>query len=152
MATNPTGSWPLRRLGLKVLDLEQELAYYQRLGLKLLESSGRRAVLGFEERPVLELRQLEGGRPRPRRSAGRYHFALRLPDARRRLTPAFGPFGFLSWARYHHHLATKPLTGPAAARVEADLAGLDFFEIARPELQPGTVLDPDGIQLRLTSV
>ena len=258
MATNPTGSWPLRRLGLKVLDLEQELAYYQRLGLKLLESSGRRAVLGFEERPVLELRQLEGGRPRPRRSAGLYHFALLLPDARRLgqflrrcaelgipldgasdhlvsqalylsdpegngievyadrpasdwtwqngqvamavdpldldgllrdgpgvpegfpadsrlghmhltvgdvdrsldfykelgmdLTAGFGPFGFLSWERYHHHLGVNLLNGPGAARVEDDVAGLDFFEIARPDLQPGTVLDPDGIQLRLTSV
>ena len=68
------------------------------------------------------------------------------------LTAGFGPFGFLSWERYHHHLGVNLLNGPGAARVEDDVAGLDFFEIARPELQPGTVLDPDGIQLRLTSV
>jgi len=256
MEAKSTNSWPLRRLGLKVLDLEPELAYYQRLGLKLLESSGPRAVLGFGDQPVLELRQLEGGRPRPARSAGLYHFALLLPDAQRLgqflhrcaelgipldgasdhlvsqalylsdpegngievyadrpasdwtwqdgqvgmgldpldieglmrdgkgvldgfpadsrlghmhltvgevgrsadfykelgmdLTAGFGPFAFLSWDRYHHHLGVNLLSGPGASRVADDVAGLDFFEIARPELQPGTLVDPDGIELRLT--
>ena len=73
--------WPLRGLGLKVLDLPRQVAYYRRLGLRLLESHASLAVLGFAEEPVLHLRQLENGRPRPRRSAGLYHFALLLPDA-----------------------------------------------------------------------
>jgi catechol 2,3-dioxygenase len=251
-----TKSWPLRRLGLKVLDLKPEVDYYQRLGLKLLESGQDRAVLGFEDQPVLELRQLKGGKPRPPRSAGLYHFALLLPDARRLgqflwraaelgipldgasdhlvsqalylsdpegngieiyadrppeawtwsdgsvvmavdpldieglmrdgtgvlqdfpadsrlghmhitvgdldraedfykeldmdLMAGFGPMRFLSWDRYHHHLGANLLSGPGAARVAEDVAGLEFFEIARPDLQPGSLVDPDGIELRLT--
>src|SRR3979411_2662806 len=73
--------WPLRGLGLKVLDLPSEVAYYERLGLRLLESDTDRALLGFEDSQVLNLRRLEAGKPRPRRSAGLYHFALLLPDA-----------------------------------------------------------------------
>ena len=37
--------WPLRRVGLKVLDLLGEVAYYERLGLRLLESDEDRALL-----------------------------------------------------------------------------------------------------------
>lgn len=248
--------WPLRSLGLKVLDLPAEVAYYQRLGLRLMKSDAGHAVLGFEESPVLQLRRLEGGRPRPRRSAGLYHFALLLPDARRlgqflwrcadlgipldgasdhlvsqalylsdpegngievyadrpaeawswveddvrmaadpldieglmrdgtgklpgfpadsRLghmhitsgdvdrsvdfyrelgmdrTAGFGPFQFVSWEKYHHHLGINLLGGPGAERVTEDVAGLEHFEIARPDLEPGTLLDPDGIRIELT--
>ena len=252
--------WPLRGLGLKVLDLPSEVAYYQRLGLRLLESGPNRAVLGFEESPVLRLRRLEGGRPRPRRAAGLYHFALLLPGARRlgeflrrcadlgipldgasdhlvsqalylsdpegngievyadrppeawtwigdqvqmaadpldieglmrdapgklaefpadsRLghmhltsgdldrsadfyvelgmdrTAGFGPFQFVSWERYHHHLGINLLSGPGAERVTDDVAGLEYFEIARPpseqDLEAGTLIDPDGIRIELT--
>jgi len=250
-------TWPLRRLGLKVLDLAGEVAYYQRLGLKLLESSAEGALLGFEDRPALELRLLKGGHPRPLRTAGLYHFALLLPDARRlgqflwraselgipldgasdhlvsqalylsdpegngieiyadrpadswtwndgqvvmavdpfdfdavmrdgagvlegfppdsrlghmhitvgdldrsvdfyqelgmELTAGFGPMRFLSWDRYHHHLGANLLNGPGAARVEEHVAGLEFFEVARADLEPGTLVDPDGIRLRLVT-
>jgi catechol 2,3-dioxygenase len=245
--------WPLRGLGLKVLDLAREVAYYQRLGLRLLESEADHAVLGFEAEPVLRLRRLENGRPRPGRSAGLYHFALLLPDehllgrfigrcadfgipldgasdhlvsqalylsdpegngievyadrppetwtwsgdqvamavdpfdieklmldnpgtleafpAASRLghmhitsgdgdrsadfyrelgmdlTAGFGPFQFVSWDRYHHHLGINLLSGPGAERVADDVAGLEYFEIARDGLEPGTLLDPDGIRL-----
>jgi catechol 2,3-dioxygenase len=251
-----TNAWPVRSLGLKVLDLPSEVAYYERLGLRLLESSAERAVLGFEDKPVLELRLLRDGRRRPSRSAGLYHFALLLPDVRRLgqflwrvqelgipldgasdhlvsqalylsdpegngievyadrpsdgwdwtdgqvamtldpfdfegvlreatgvlqgfpaesrlghmhitvgdldrsvdfykelgmdLTAGMGPMRFTSWDRYHHHLGINLLNGPGADRVEDDVAGLDFFEIARPDLEPGTIADPDGIKLRLT--
>jgi catechol 2,3-dioxygenase len=248
--------WPLKGLGLRVLDLKGEVEYYQRLGLKLLDSTADKAVLAFEDRPVLELRLLRGGRPRARRTAGLYHFAMLLPDTRRlgqflwratelgipldgasdhlvsqalylsdpegngievyadrpteswawsdgqvvmgldpldleglmrdgtgtlegfpadsrlghmhitvgdldrsldfykelgmELTAGFGPMRFASYDRYHHHLGINLLNGPGAARVEDDVAGLDFFEISRPELQPGTLIDPDGISLHLT--
>jgi catechol-2,3-dioxygenase len=66
------------------------------------------------------------------------------------LTAGFGPMRFASYDRYHHHLGINLLNGPGAARVEDDVAGLDFFEISRPELQPGTLIDPDGISLHLT--
>jgi catechol 2,3-dioxygenase len=295
--------WPLRGLGLKVLDLRAEVDYYQRLGLRLLESDADNATLGFEDSPVLRLRLLEGGRPRggfaehgrqggrppsdqdgrprggfaehgrqggrppanklgrprPNRSAGLYHFALLLPDARRlgqflwrcadlgipldgasdhlvsqalylsdpegngievyadrpaeawtwdgdlvqmavdpldidglmrdgpgklpefpadsRLghmhitsgdvdrsvdfyqelgmdrTAGFGPFQFVSWERYHHHLGINLLSGPGAERVTDDVAGLEYFEIERPgsesDLEPGTLVDTDGIRVEL---
>jgi len=245
--------WPLRGLGLKVLDLRAEIAYYERLGLPLLESDDGHATLGFRDSLVLHLRQLEAGKSRPPRSAGLYHFALLLPDARnlgqflwrcadlgipldgasdhlvsqalylsdpegngievyadrppeewtwngdqvamavdpldidglmregtgklpefpadsrlghmhitsgdvdrsadfyRELgmdrTAGFGPFQFVSWARYHHHLGINLLSGPGAARVTDDVAGLESFVIERPNLEPGTLVDPDGIRL-----
>jgi catechol 2,3-dioxygenase len=254
--------WPLRGLGLKVLDLSAEVAYYERLGLRLLESDADHALFGFDESPVLHLRRLQGGsgsaggarpRPRPPRSAGLYHFALLLPDARRlgqflwrctdlgipldgasdhlvsqalylsdpegngievyadrpreawtldgdqvrmavdpldieglmrdgtgklaefpvdsRLghmhitsgdversvdfyrelgmdrTAGFGPFQFVSWEGYHHHLGINLLSGPGAARVAEEVAGLEYFEIERPDLEPATLIDPDGIRL-----
>ncbi len=248
--------WPLRGLGLKVLDLPAEVAYYERLGLRLLASDSDRAVLGFEDAPVLHLRRLRRGQARPPRSAGLYHFALLLPDARRlgeflhrcadlgvpldgasdhlvsqalylsdpegngievyadrpsedwtwiddhvqmgidpldieglmrdasgrlegfpadsRLghmhltsgdvdrsadfyqelgmdrTAGFGPFQFLSWERYHHHLGVNLLNGPGAERVADDVAGLEYFEIDRPDLEPGTLVDPDGIRVEIT--
>ena len=46
--------WPLRGLGLKLLDLPRQVAYYRRLGLRLLESDANHAVLGFEEEPRRE--------------------------------------------------------------------------------------------------
>jgi catechol 2,3-dioxygenase len=247
--------WPLRGLGLKVLELPAEVAYYERLGLSVLESDPDHALLGFEAMPVLNLRRLEGGRPRPRRSAGLYHFALLLPDAQRlgnflwrcadlgipldgasdhlvsqalylsdpegngievyadrpraewswdgdqvrmavdpldlealmreapgklkafpadsRLghmhltsgdvegsadfyrelgmdrTAGFGPFQFLSWDRYHHHLGSNLLNGPGAERVTDDVAGLEYFEVERPDLEKGSLVDPDGIEVRI---
>jgi catechol 2,3-dioxygenase len=247
--------WPLRGLGLKVLDLPPEVAYYRRLGLSLLESDDNHALLGFEEKPVLHLRLLENGRPRPERSAGLYHFALLLPDAQSLgrflgrcadlgipidgasdhlvsqalylsdpegngievyadrppetwtwngdrvamavdpfdiealmrdnpggleafpassrlghmhitsgdvdrsvdfyrelgmdITAGFGPFQFVSWERYHHHLGINLLSGSGADRVSDQVAGLEYFEIARPGLEPGTLVDPDGIRLEL---
>lgn len=248
--------WPLRRVGLKVLDLELEVRYYQRLGLRLLDSGPEQAILGFAGQPVLQLRRLSGGRPRPPGSAGLYHFALLLPDARRLgqflwrctelgipldgasdhlvseaiylsdpegngievyadrprdhwtwagdqvrmavdpldlerlmregpgtleefpadsrlghvhltvgdldravdfyrelgmdLTAGFGPFRFVSWDRYHHHLGINLLGGPGAERVAEDAAGLEFLQVARPDLEPGVLLDPDGIRLEVT--
>ena len=248
-------NWPLSGLGLKVLDLPLDVAYYRRLGLRLLESDAGHAVLGFDEEPILHLRLLENGRPRPRRSAGLFHFALLLPDAPAlgrflgrcadlgipldgasdhlvsqalylsdpegngievyadrqqetwtwegdqvamavdpfdiealmrdnpgvleafpatsrlghmhitsgdvdrsvdfyrelgmELTAGFGPFRFVSWERYHHHLGTNLLSGPGAERVSDEVAGLEYFQIARPGLDPGTLLDPDGIRLEL---
>jgi catechol 2,3-dioxygenase len=249
--------WPLRGLGLKVLDLEREGAYYRRLGLKQLAGDAGHAVFGWGEEPILHLRLLEGGRPRPRGSAGLYHFALLLPDEQRlgqflwrcsrdgipldgmadhlvsqalylsdpegngievyadrpaegwnweggsvrmaadpidlerlmdahpgvleefpadsRLghmhltsgdvdrsldfykelgmdqTASYGPFRFASWERYHHHLGINLLNGPGAGRVTDDVAGLEYFTVARPDLEPGSLLDPDGVRIEFVS-
>jgi catechol 2,3-dioxygenase len=245
-------------LGLKVLDLEREVAYYERLGLTTLERGDGHALLGFESKPVLELRALGAkGRRRPPGTAGLYHFALLLPDDRalgawlrrcaeqgipldgaadhlvsqaiylsdpegngievyadrpaetwtwhgdriemaalpvdfdalmrladeplirfpeasrlghmhlnvgdleravdfytelgQQLTATVGPFGFTSWDRYHHHLGLNLLQGRGATPVEADVAGLDYFEVAHAGLEPGELRDPDGVTVRIVA-
>ncbi|GCF08941.1 VOC family protein [Dictyobacter arantiisoli] len=77
-------SWPLQRVGLRVQHMKRSIAYYQRLGLKLVrderDETGNGSVgLGVGSREVLQLRTLPGGRPRPARTAGLYHFALVVP-------------------------------------------------------------------------
>ena len=64
-------------------------------------------------------------------------------------TAGFGPFQFVSWERYHHHLGINLLSGPGAERVADDVAGLEYFEIERPDIEPGELVDPDGIRLEL---
>ena len=54
-------AWPLRRLGLKVLDLSASLDYYTRLGLTVVreqrgEGSKQTVGLGFGSHEVLSLR------------------------------------------------------------------------------------------------
>jgi catechol 2,3-dioxygenase len=53
---------------------------------------------------------------------------------------------FLSWDGYHHHLGINLLEGRGAAPVEADVAGLEGFEVGR--LNERTK-DPDGIEVNL---
>lgn len=249
-----TAGWPLTGLGLRVLDLETEIAYYTNLGLTLLERDLEGASLGFEEVELLRLRRLPGGRRRPRGTAGLFHFALLLPGeealggflkriAERGLpldgasdhlvsqalyltdpegngievyadrpreqwtfdgdrvrmdtlpldldrlvriaeplarfpgssrlghmhlnvgdldrSAAFysslglgviadwGIFRFLAWDRYHHHLAANLAQGRDAAPVAPDVAGLDYFALARADLPAGTLADPDGIEIRV---
>ncbi len=81
-AAIPAASWPVRQVGLKVLDLPASLDYYQRLGFTVLSDASEAGVvqLGAGGRTILRLRVLPGGHPRPQRTAGLYHFALLLPD------------------------------------------------------------------------
>lgn len=72
--------WPVSDLTLKVLDLDAETAFYREFGLAPLERTGSEAVLGAGDRPLLRLRALREGRPRPPRTAGLYHFAILVPD------------------------------------------------------------------------
>ncbi|MGH2481960.1 MAG: hypothetical protein ACRDHW_20095, partial [Ktedonobacteraceae bacterium] len=62
----------------------------------------------------------------------------------------FQQAGFVSWDGYHHHLGLNTWSGPNATRHEADVSGLDFFEISRPNLQPGTFQDPNGVTVVVT--
>ena len=73
-------TWPLGALDLKVLDLDREVEFYERLGLTRLPAEGEGAVFGAGTRPILRLRRLRDGRSRPPRSAGLYHFAVLLPS------------------------------------------------------------------------
>jgi catechol 2,3-dioxygenase len=78
------GATHIGRVKLQVSDLAPSLDYYQRvLGLRVLESSGNRAVLGAQkgDAPLVELHERKGARTVPRRGLlGLYHFAILLPD------------------------------------------------------------------------
>jgi len=71
--------WPLGSVELKVLDLEREIAFYERFGLTRIPDGPDTITLGAGGSPLLRLRALPGGRDRPRRTAGLYHFAVLLP-------------------------------------------------------------------------
>jgi len=72
------------KVSLQVADLDRSLVFYERvLGLRVLERSGNRAVLGAlgSDAPIVELVERKGARAVPRRGLlGLYHFAILLPD------------------------------------------------------------------------
>lgn len=74
------------RLGvvrLQVADLSRSLEYYQHvLGLRVLSRTDAAGTLGAaDDAPLIELRELAGARPVPRRGRlGLFHFAILLPD------------------------------------------------------------------------
>ncbi|GAC1504601.1 MAG: VOC family protein [Candidatus Dormibacteraceae bacterium] len=72
--------WPLGSVELKVLDLEREVDFYERFGLVRIDGGPSTATLGAGGSPLLRLKAMPGGRQRPRRSAGLFHFAILLPS------------------------------------------------------------------------
>src|SRR4029077_17133878 len=76
-----SAEWPLGALELKVLDLDRETRFYESFGLSRLSGDSDHAVMAAGGRPIVRLRALQGGRPRPPRTAGLYHFAILLPRA-----------------------------------------------------------------------
>jgi catechol 2,3-dioxygenase len=73
------------RLGpvaLTSLNLGEALAFYKdTLGLQILWNRAAEAVLGGQDGvPLVALVEERGGRPRPPRTTGLYHFAVRLPS------------------------------------------------------------------------
>ncbi|HYW07827.1 MAG TPA: VOC family protein [Longimicrobium sp.] len=86
---NPThhrlpGATRLGRVSLQVAELERSLAYYRDvLGFRVAEHSPGHALLAAhgDDTPLVELRELRGATPVPRRGRlGLYHFAILLPD------------------------------------------------------------------------
>jgi catechol 2,3-dioxygenase len=79
-----TTAWPLRRVGLRVQDMDRCIDYYTRLGFSIVrdkrEQENGSVGLGVGNREILQLRPLEGGRLRPSHTAGLYHFALLVGD------------------------------------------------------------------------
>ncbi len=76
---------PDARIGevaLAVSNLDRSLAFYTEvLGFRLRTQAGTAAALGAEAGDVLlRLEQIPGAIPRPRRSAGLFHFAILVPD------------------------------------------------------------------------
>jgi catechol 2,3-dioxygenase len=55
-----------------------------------------------------------------------------------------GVMRFMGWDGYHHHLGINLLEGRGAAPVEADVRGLDSFEVRRVDK---VLTDPDGIRI-----
>ncbi len=72
--------WPLAALELKVLDLPREVEFYEWFGLTRISGDANHAIFGSGGLPLLRLTALAGGRPRPRHTAGLYHFAVLLPS------------------------------------------------------------------------
>jgi catechol 2,3-dioxygenase len=255
-------SWPLKRVGLRVRDLESSLAYYQQLGFSIVREQRAEGIVGMGvgETEILSLRHTPDARPRAAHTAGLYHFAILLPDevelgsflrhslhgdgvridgasdhlvsqalylndpegngievyadrpreqwplngesgtprmdtlrlkAQELLAKArdfhgfpagtllghmhlnvsnlnesiawyeqtfglnlmvnlYDQAGFVSWDGYHHHLGLNTWTGPHAALHTQEVSGLDFFELARPGLQPDTYIDPNGVTVVVT--
>jgi catechol 2,3-dioxygenase len=73
-------AWPVHDLTLKALNLSSLAAFYQEFGFRLSTRDDEHAVLTAGEGSRLTLRRLSNGRPRPRQTAGLFHFALLLPD------------------------------------------------------------------------
>jgi catechol 2,3-dioxygenase len=70
----------LNTVALKVKDLEPEIAYYTRLGLREISRAGDEVVLGSADRQLLRLVHRPDAATRPRGTAGLYHVAILLPD------------------------------------------------------------------------
>src|SRR6266567_165791 len=81
-SNQPVDIWPLRRVGLKVLNLSTCLDYYTRLGLTIVRDERTQGSIGLGNGAyeLLTLRLLPGGHPRPARTAGLFHFALLVRD------------------------------------------------------------------------
>ena len=81
----------LGQVSLQVADLTRSVSFYQGvLGLRVVDGSGTSAVLAAHgvDRPLVQLRELRGAHPVPRKGAlGLYHFAILLPDL-----PSLGRF------------------------------------------------------------
>ncbi|MGK2961109.1 MAG: VOC family protein [Gemmatimonadaceae bacterium] len=79
------------RVRLQVADLDRSIAYYEKvIGLSVLDRSEKSASIGArgDDSTLVELEELKGARPVPRRGLlGLYHFAVLLPDR-----PSLGKF------------------------------------------------------------
>ncbi len=68
---------------LKVADLWRSLAFYTEiLGLQAFEHDEHVAILGVDQRPILELEFVPGAQPPPPQDTGLYHAAILLPNRR----------------------------------------------------------------------
>src|SRR5918998_2795930 len=74
----------LGQVRLQVADVTRSVPFYlDVLGLRVIHGDGPRVVLGpqGEDSPLVELQEVPGARPVPRKGAlGLYHFAILLPD------------------------------------------------------------------------
>src|ERR1700730_2663888 len=75
-----SSEWPLGAVELKVLDLEREVGFYEWFGLTRFAGDAASATLAAGGRRLLRLKAMTDGQPRPRHTAGLFHFAILLPS------------------------------------------------------------------------
>lgn len=75
-------SRPIQRIGLRVRDLQTQLAYYQKLGLSVVRDQRKEGLIGLGAgtREFLTLRHVPDALPRPAQTTGLYHLAMVVPD------------------------------------------------------------------------
>ena len=80
MSINPQTA--IGHVHLKVADMGRSLKFYTHvLGFQLLQQQGNLASLSADGKTtLLQLTELPGARPQPRRSTGLYHFAILVPS------------------------------------------------------------------------
>ena len=113
----------LGRVRLQIADLERSIAWYTKvLGFESLSRDADRARLGTPDGVALiELVQLAGARPAPRRGRlGLYHFAILLPDRASlgRLLAHLGRIGAHAGASDHLVSEALYLTDPDGLGIE----------------------------------
>lgn len=115
----------LGRVRLRVADLARSIAYYESvLGMAVLERTNESATLGAHgsNRALVELHELSGARPFPRRGRlGLFHFAILLPDR-------------ISLGAFVRHLAEQGVRAGAADHLVSEA----FY-----------LTDPDGLGIEV---
>jgi catechol 2,3-dioxygenase len=111
---------------LQVADLERSIGYYARvLGLRTTERTAAGATLAAQgdETPLVELRELPGATPVPRRGRlGLYHFALLLPDR-----PSLGRFVSHLQALGEYFGSSDHLVSEALYLTDPDGLGIEVY-------------------------
>lgn len=138
------------RVALSVADLERSLMFYrERIGLQLLRIEGGTAVLGTQERELIQLQEQPGARP-TRNTTGLYHFALLLPsrlDLAKRLRHLIDTETHLDGAADHNVSEALYLTDPDGHGIEIYRdRPRDEWQYVNGQLKMGTdAFDVNGV-------
>ena len=136
---------------LKISDLEASLEFYSdTLGFQTLERSPQQAALGSSKgsAPLICLSAIRNARPKPPRTTGLYHFAIRLPER-----PALG--SLLKRLLEHNYPlqgAADHLVSEAIYLADPDGNGLELYadrprqEWRRMDGQIAMATDPLDVQ------
>ncbi len=118
---------PATRLGpvsLTVSDAKRALAFYRDvLGFRVRAAGNPMTLTADGKRPLLELTELPGARPKPSRTTGLYHFAIRVPnrgELGRSLQQLFD-------TRYPLHGASDHLVSEALYLADPDRNGIEIY-------------------------
>jgi catechol 2,3-dioxygenase len=143
----------LGQVRLQVADLTRSVSFYQDvLGLRVIDADGRRAVLAAQggDSPLVELRELSGARPVPRKGAlGLYHFAILLPDrpSLGRFVRHLGEIGVRAGAGDHLVSESFYLQDPDNLGIEvyADRPRSSWRRVGRELMMATDPVDLDGL-------